>query len=49
MESGCVDVKCERKKDREFRDAVKWRVDILNLKTGERVSEIFDVILVCSG
>ena len=28
---------------------VKWTVNVLNLKTGERISEVFDYVLLCSG
>jgi hypothetical protein len=28
---------------------VKWTVDVVNLKTGERTSEVFDYVLLCSG
>ncbi len=28
---------------------VKWTVDVVNLKTGERTSEVFDFVLLCSG
>ena len=28
---------------------VKWTVNVLNLKTGERTSEVFDYVLLCSG
>ena len=28
---------------------VKWTVSVLNLRTGERTSEVFDYVLLCSG
>ena len=32
-----------------FTDTVKWRIDVLELKTGVKASEIFDAVLICSG
>ena len=32
-----------------FRDTVKWSVNILDLKTGRRMTEVFDFILLGSG
>ena len=34
---------------RGFRGTVKWSVNILDLKTGRRMTEVFDFILLCSG
>lgn len=38
-----------KESDRGYEDAVKWIVHVLNLKTGERTSEVFDAVLLCSG
>ena len=48
-----LDVVCAEQKEEEdvgeFEDMVKWTVTVLNLKTGERLSKIFDLVLLCSG
>ena len=30
-------------------ETVKWTIDVVNVKTGERTSEVCDFVLLCSG
>ena len=48
MEDNGGDIDGERS-CRGFTDTVKWRIDVLELKTGVKASEIFDAVLICSG
>ena len=48
IEDRCGDIDGE-KHVKGFTNTVKWRIDVLHLKTGVRTSETFDVVLICSG
>ena len=49
--SSQVDIKCAKDGDSYSGPSgmVKWTMTIMNLKTGERTSRVFDLVLVCSG
>ena len=44
-----MDTNSSEEKCKESGGIVKWTVSILNLKTGERTSEVFDYVLLCCG